>query len=325
MARSLILCCFLLSLGARVGAAPGDPVVGQIAAVDLSWVAVRWEGTDDDRYHRDEGATLGGFTLFGSLSRGGPVIARLELPWPPAENPGSRPLFAIPGVPHGRYFVVAVRGLVAAPTQVPSSAWTEVVVGPGACGAAPGPPSLHGQGPIPGGSLEVSLGWYDGPGCTAEYWEIVAGYSPGASDAGRFIWPGRSFAGLAPPNIYFVRVHAINRHGRSAPSNELRIEVAHPSCTGPGAVPNLTAAVDGNQVTLNWGEPSPGSRPVSMYRITAGSGPGLYNLATIQVGSTPRSFTTVAPPGRYYVRVWAGNGCGSAVGAPSNEVIVDVP
>jgi hypothetical protein len=325
MTRSLILCVLLLALAARANAAPGEPVVGQIAAVDLTWVAVRWDGTAADQWHREEAAALGGFTLFGSLSPGGAVIARLELPWPPGGGSG-RPLFAIPGVPYGRYFVVAVRGLVAAPTLVPPSAWSEVVVGSGHCAAPPGPPFLRGQSPIPGGTTEVQLGWSDGPGCTAEHYEVVAGYSPGAADASRFSVAGRLAWGVAPPGTYFVRVHAINRYGRSAPSNEVRIDVAHPSCSGPGA-PSLSAAVEGSQVTLTWSAPTPGSRPLTLYRVSAGTLPGLSNAATVYVAADVQSFVANAPPGRYYVRVAAGNGCGGtfSFGAPSNEVVVDVP
>ena len=132
---------------------------------------------------------------------------------------------------------------------------------------------------------------------------------------------------MAPPGTYYVRVHAVNPHGRSAPSNEVRIEVAHPSCTGPGPVPNLTASVVGRQVTLNWNMPNPGSRPVTLYKVEAGTISGLWNIASFYVGAEPRSLTATAPSGRYYVRVSAGNGCGGTfeVGAPSNEVIVQVP
>jgi hypothetical protein len=312
-------------------AGPGDPVVGQIVAVDRIVVGVRWQGTDDDLYHRHEAAELGGFTLFASYSPGGAIIARMPFPWPPPpsgeeEVPG-RPVFFVGPVPDGRYYVVVVRGIVAAPLA-PASAWSEVVVNVGTCGSAPGAPvNLWGQGVMPGGSVRVNLGWSDGAGCPPEAWEIVAGYSPGASDAANVPWGSRGFSAVAPPGTYYVRVHAANQVGRSGPSNEVRIDVQHPGCTGPGPTPSLTSTVVGNQVTLNWHVPSQGSSPVTLYQISAGSNPGLSNVANIYVGANPRTFTTTAPPGRYYVRVSAGNGCGGhfSVGAPSNEVIIDVP
>lgn len=330
LARTVTL-CLLLGLAGTAWAGPGDPVVGQIAAVDRFVVGVRWEGTDDDRYHWNEAAALGGYTLFASYSPGGPIIARMLLPWPPPppqgeETPG-RPVFFAGPVPDGRYYVVVVRGIVQAPLA-PASAWSEVVVNVVTCSSAPGAPTnLWGQGVSPGGSVRVNLGWMDGAGCPPQAWEIVAGYSPGASDAARVPWGSRGFSAVAPPGTYYVRVHAINPFGRSAPSNEVRIDVSHTGCTGPGPTPNLTQSVIGNQVTLSWNQPTPGSRPVTLYKIEAGSHPGLWNVASIYVGANPRTFTTTAPSGRYYVRVSAGNGCGGSfsVGAPSNEVIVDVP
>jgi hypothetical protein len=324
----------MLWLAVPAWAGPGDPVVGQFAAVDRFVVGVRWDGIPEDPFHSAEAAQLGGFTLFASYSPGGPVIARMVLPWPPpppspGEEPGppGQPGFGAGPVPDGRYYVVVVRGIVAAP-QVPASAWSQVVVNLASCGSVPGAPvNLLGQGPIPGGTVQVSLGWSDGPGCPPVSYEIVAGYSPGASDAARIPHGARVFSAVAPPGTYYVRVHAVNPHGRSAPSNEVRIDVAHPSCTGPGPVPNLTASVVGRQVTLHWNMPNAGSRPVSLYKIEAGSVPGLWNIASFFVGAQPRSFSTMAAPGRYYVRVSAGNGCGGTfnVGAASNEVIIDVP
>lgn len=333
MVRVLAM-CLLFFVAGTAWAGPGDPVVGQIAAVDRFVVGVRWEGTDDDRYHSEEAAALGGFTLFAAFSPGGPIIARMVLPWPPPppmppEEPGppGRPVFMAGPVPDGRYYAVVVRGVVEAPLA-PASAWSEIVVNVATCNSAPGAPTnLLGQGVEPGGSVQVYLGWSDGPGCPPQSYEIVAGYSPGASDAAAIPWNARVFSAVAPPGTYYVRVHAVNPFGRSGPSNEVLITVAHSGCTGPGPTPNLTSTVVGNQVTLNWNQPASGSGPLTLYKISAGLYPGLSDAAVIYVGANPTTFTTTAPPGRYYVRVAAGNGCGGqfSVGAPSNEVVVDVP
>lgn len=78
---------------------------------------------------------------------------------------------------------------------------------------------------------------------------------------------------------------------------------------------------------MNWNAPNPGSRPISLYHIAAGSLSTLSNLANIRVSGNTTTLTAVAPPGRYFVRVQAGNGCGGTfnTGLPSNEVVIDVP
>ena len=86
----------------------------------------------------------------------------------------------------------------------------------------------------------------------------------------------------------------------------------------PLAPTNLSASVTGGIVTLTW-TPSPGA---SEYVLEAGSVPGAANLVNAAIGSQP-GLTTLAPPGRYYVRVRARSESG--VSEPSGEVIVDVP
>lgn len=331
MARVMAVVVMLM-VAAPAWAGPGDPVVGQHVGVDRHIIGVSWEGTEEDPEHQEEGAVLGGFTLFGSLSPGGAIIARLTAPWPPPNTPegGGSPAFLVPFVPDGRYYVLAVRGLVSAPRpSTPASAWAEVVINVTTCGTPPNPPTnLLGEGPIPGGTVHVTLGWQAATtGCPAEMWEIVAGYEPGGTTAASFQVPSRIFTGVAPPGTYYVRVHAVNRFGRSGPSNEVVIVVNSPTCTGPGIPANLVATVAGNQVTLDWDAPDPGSLPIAIYTIVAGSLPGHSNLATVVVPANDTSFTTTAPPGRYHVRVHAGNGCGGsfAVGPPSDEVVIDVP
>ena len=78
---------------------------------------------------------------------------------------------------------------------------------------------------------------------------------------------------------------------------------------------------------LNWGPAAPGSRPTTLYHVGVGSQPGLSNLANLYLPPSQTALTATAPPGHYYVRVSAGNGCTGhfVTGLPSNEVIVDVP
>lgn len=118
------------------------------------------------------------------------------------------------------------------------------------------------------------------------------------------------------PGRYYVRVKAVNALGVSPASNE---EVVTVGCTGAPAAPqSLTAAVNGNAVSLHWvdGDGCSDTR----YRLRVGSAPGVTNLADFPVNTT--DFTTFAPPGTYYVRVVKTTPFGES--QPSNEVAVAV-
>jgi hypothetical protein len=121
-----------------------------------------------------------------------------------------------------------------------------------------------------------------------------------------------------PSGLYYVRVRARNAVGTGSASNEILVPVNFPV---PGAPTNLSAAVSGNTVVLNWTAPSSGA--VADYVIEAGSAPGLSNVA---LSITPGPQTTAAfagvPFGSYYVRVRARNVLGA--GSPSNEIAVAV-
>ena len=69
---------------------------------------------------------------------------------------------------------------------------------------------------------------------------------------------------------------------------------------------------------MNW---DPASGNVGRYILEAGSGPGLSNLATA-VLPPAALFSAVAPSGTYFIRVRAGNACGTS--APSAEIFVVV-
>jgi hypothetical protein len=90
----------------------------------------------------------------------------------------------------------------------------------------------------------------------------------------------------------------------------------------PAAPTGLVVTVQGTSVQLSW---TPGPPPGTALRfvLEAGSGPGLANLTTFDVGPQ-KSFVVVAvPSGTYYVRVRPANVTGS--GRPSNEIVVTVP
>ncbi len=125
-----------------------------------------------------------------------------------------------------------------------------------------------------------------------------------------------TFASAAPPGSYYLRLRATNAAGQSLPTPVMRLDVG---CVVPPGIPTgLRASVAGGSVTLNW---DPASGNVGRYILEAGSGPGLSNLATA-VLPPAALFSAVAPSGTYFIRVRAGNACGTS--APSGEIFVVV-
>ena len=125
-----------------------------------------------------------------------------------------------------------------------------------------------------------------------------------------------TFASSAPTGTYYVRLRATNAAGQSLPTPVMRLDVG---CVLPPAIPTgLRASVAGGSVTLNW---DPASGNVGRYILEAGSGPGLSNLATA-VLPPATLFSAAAPSGTYFIRVRAGNACGTS--APSGEIFVVV-
>ncbi len=82
------------------------------------------------------------------------------------------------------------------------------------------------------------------------------------------------------------------------------------------------AIVTGATVALSWTLPTD-SPAATGYRLEVGSRPGVANILTEALGSTPSLTAASVPPGRYYVRLRAVNGNGGS--QASNEVAIDVP
>jgi hypothetical protein len=131
-----------------------------------------------------------------------------------------------------------------------------------------------------------------------------------------------SFTADAPNGSYFVRVRAQNPVGLSEPSNEVVVTVGAGPCGVPGAPKSRTYSRSGSTVTLNWIPPAGGPSATS-YVVEAGSRTAAADLAIIDTGGAVSTLSATAPPGHYFVRVRGRVACGT--GAPSNEVIVDVP
>lgn len=88
----------------------------------------------------------------------------------------------------------------------------------------------------------------------------------------------------------------------------------------PGGV---AASVTGTAVRISWSQ-SVTPQAVTRFVLEAGTAPGRSDIvAGLDVGLQTSLGASGVPPGRYYIRVRAGNYSG--LSAPSNEVVVQVP
>jgi hypothetical protein len=159
----------------------------------------------------------------------------------------------------------------------------------------------------------VQLNWLAPAGGGQQDYVLEAGTSPGLTNAASMTLPNSpSFSVVAPPGAYYVRARARNACGTSAVSNEIVVHVS--GCVTPAAPANFRFSRAGSLVTLLW-DATP---TASDYVVEVGSVPGASNLLVAPLAGSPVS--TVAPPGTYYVRVRARNGCGA--GSPSNEATI---
>jgi hypothetical protein len=67
----------------------------------------------------------------------------------------------------------------------------------------------------------------------------------------------------------------------------------------------------------------PAEERVTTYVIEAGSAPGATNQGTFVAAGTATTFQRQAPPGTYYVRMFARNGCGTSPASP--ELTITTP
>ena len=165
----------------------------------------------------------------------------------------------------------------------------------------------------------ATLTWTTASGASAEdvptNFVLEAGSGPGLSDVASIqLGNTTSFSTDVSSGTYYVRVRATNDHGESEPTADLVLVAPG----APNAPSGLSATGTGGNVDLRWTAPRGGGAPTS-YLIEAGSAPGLSDLGRFPIGNVVR-FSTVAPPGVYYVRVRAVNARGP--GVASNEIIV---
>ena len=179
----------------------------------------------------------------------------------------------------------------------------------------------------------VSLSWAAPPssrstgsaGSAPTSYVIEAGSFSGGGDVATFSTGNLATSFTADPvspGTYFVRARAMNSAGTSPASNEVIVTVGQPRPGGPGAPSGLVASVNGSTVTFAWNAATSGGSPTA-YLISAGSSPGLSDLAGFSTGSAATSFTVGSvPAGTFYVRIRAANIFGTS--APSNEVMLVV-
>jgi hypothetical protein len=237
-----------------------------------------------------------------------------------ADLPADRVSFNAPA-PAGRYVarVLSVAGHV---VSLPTGDVSFVV----------GPPDVPGA-PIDATAVtegrRLTVQWRPPATGAPLVYRFEAGTVRGGSDVGALVVPGTSttFALDVPVGRYFARVVAVNAAGRSAASRELEIDLLTSTTRFCGPMPplwpplGLSAAVSGRTVTLRW-QPATDGPIASEQHIAAGTAPGLGNLGLFPVDAEATSFTTVAPPGTYFVRVGTSL-CGST--AQSSEIQVVVP
>lgn len=263
--------------------------------------------------------SVGLFLFWGPPAVGGDVTGyRLEVGSVPGSSniatipiAGDDPFFLYEGVvPPGNYYtrVRAVSALGVGPAS-PESAFTSSAsfcLGPFAT-------------PIPTATVNggnVTIAWPDPTGAAPMTYALSAGTASGRADIGRIpVGPAMQFSTSAPPGAYFVRLHGQNACGIPSPSPELLVSVGG---VFPLDAPAVTATITGGVVTVTW-TPVAGA---TGYALEAGFGPLDASIARVSVAET--SLVAAAPPGTYYVRVFALGGPTGTSNA-SNETVIVVP
>jgi hypothetical protein len=232
---------------------------------------------------------------------------------------GLDTLVQVPNVGPGRYYV-RVRARNA---HGVSNASNEVVVSVG-CNSAPSRPRSLSSSTR--GNM-VAFTWVDDAGCNETQYRLRVGSDAGMANLADVGVHTTEFAATAPPGTYHVHVVTTTPFGESLPSNEVAVTVGSSACTPPSFPIGLEIQLTGRQVTALWGPANEAAAvaaddvsPLS-YVLEVGTGSGLANLGRFAMGRAT-AFTTVAPPGTYFVRIRPADACG--LGPASNEFAVQV-
>lgn len=201
----------------------------------------------------------------------------------------------------------------------PYSNVVQLVIG-GAAGTPAAPQDL--QYAVSG--RNVVLSWRAGMGGSAPLGVLLeAGTSPGAANLGSIPLPisTQTTVPNVPNGTYYARVYAVNASGRSAASNEVRIDM--PGGGGGPCVPppasSLAASVNGTTVGFAWA-PVAGVAGYNLEVSLSPTSPAVLSQ-TFGPGTTSFAYPN-APAGTYYARVVSGAACGAQTG--SNVVSLTV-
>ena len=176
---------------------------------------------------------------------------------------------------------------------------------------------------VSGSSLTLTWGAPDTGGAPTTY-VVAAGSAAGWSNLGSFPTGSTQTSYTAnnvPNGHYFARVSAQNAMGTGPASTEVSFTVPQACTSTPVAPSALQSSVSGAVVTLTWVAPAGGAAPTG-YAIEAGSAPSLADLARVTIGATATTFSVMASPGTYYVRVRALTSCGTSPPSPEVGIVV---
>ncbi len=267
------------------------------ATVTGNAVSLAWQGTPD-------AAT---YVLEAGRTSGVADLGRLDL--------RSTATSVSTAGPDGRYFV-RVRAKALGGLGAPSNE-RAIVLGPGACDAAPtSPTGLRADSAGPRARLE----WLAPPGVVdATTLEVSFDGGQGFVPLARLPGAATSLDGAGPPGQYVVRVRAENGCGAGAAS--VPVPVSLTAVTLPPSTPTgLSASLGpGTTATVTW---APSTGLPTGYIVEAGTTAGASDLGQLRVPGAPLVVPGV-PRGVYFVRVRAENAAG--LSPPGAEVRIVVP
>jgi hypothetical protein len=185
---------------------------------------------------------------------------------------------------------------------------------------APTHPSTPGAPVSLSGAVDgttVALTWLAPiAGAGVDGYLLEVGFAPGSTIASLPLGAGTQ---VSLPRVtagtYVLRVRATGEGGAGAPSNEITIIVGG-CASAPSAPTALTSRLNGGFMTLAWHDD--GGCQGRRFRLLVGSRSGAADLGSLVVAGSP--FSTVVPPGQYFVRVVTETTRGTS--APSNEVVI---
>jgi hypothetical protein len=201
-------------------------------------------------------------------------------------------------------FYVRVRAVTVAGPGPPSN---EIVVATGTLAPPLAPAGLLAT--VQG--THVTLQWSHGPlGNIATAFEVRAGTAAGVTNVGVINLAGsaRAFSVAAPPGTYFLRIVALNPAGASPPSSDVVVVPGPETCTIPSPPSGVSVSAGPGTIALTWAGPTAGAAP-SGYLVYAGTASGVANLGVVTL-PVQLGISGPVPPGSYFLRVAATNGCG---------------